>query len=211
MEEMQEKPKEKVREKVKRAGKTVKRVTKEVTTEVKKEIKEDFFNVPNTLTILRLFFAFIAIYMLFSGYARIWVAIIFGIAAITDCLDGYFARKLKQTTSIGARLDQVTDRIFTTMITVALLFYFLKYNINGILMLVLISSREIVGLPGLIIRMVRNKDVYTVKYIGKITMWVQSFAIAFIIAGFSFSMYFAIATCVIGTLAGFDYLRDSLK
>jgi len=205
--QQQEKKKEKVREKVKRAGKEVKRVTKEV----KKEIKEDFFNIPNTLTLSRLFFAFIAIYMLFSGYSRILVAVVFAIAAITDFFDGYLARKLNQTSSTGARLDQVTDRIFTTMITVALLFYFLKYNIDGILMLVLISSREIVGLPGLIIRMVRNKDVYTVKYIGKITMWVQSFAIGFIIAGFSFSMYFAIATCVIGTLAGFDYLRDSLK
>ena len=191
---------------IKNVGRNVKRVKDEI----KEEIKEDFFNVPNSLTILRLLLAFVAIYMLFSNYQRILVAVVFGVAAITDFFDGYLARRLKQTSAIGARLDQVTDRIFTTIIVLALVFYFLKYNKEGILMLLLISSREIIGLPGFIIRLIRNKDVYTVKYIGKITMWVQSFAIAFIIAGFSFSMYFAIATCIIGILSGFDYLKDSL-
>ena len=96
--------------------KNLKQNVKRVKNEIKEEIKESFFNVPNTLTILRILFAFIAIYMLFSGFSRIYVAIVFGIAAITDFFDGYLARKLKQTTSIGARLDQIVDRIFTTII-----------------------------------------------------------------------------------------------
>ncbi|MDO8517388.1 MAG: CDP-alcohol phosphatidyltransferase family protein [Nanoarchaeota archaeon] len=207
----QPKQKEKVREKVKRARENVKRVSKEVTQGVKKEIKEDFFNVPNTLTLSRLFFAFIAVYLLFSGYSRILVAVIFSIAAITDFFDGYLARKLKQTTSIGARLDQVIDRIFTAIVVFALLFYFIKFNMNGIMLLALVSSREIIGLPGFIIRIIKNKDAYKVKYVGKITTLVQSFALAFIIAGFSFSVYFAIATCIVGILSGFDYLKDSLN
>jgi len=179
---------------------------------VRNEIREEvFLNFPNTLTMSRILFAFIAVYMLFSGFSRWWVAIIFAIGAITDFFDGFFARKLKQTTIIGARLDQVIDRVFTAIIVFALVFYFIKYNKSGILLLLLISSREIIALPGVLIRIIRDKDAYKVKYIGKITTLVQSFAIAFIIVGFSWSIYFAVVTCLVGILSGFDYLKDSLK
>ncbi|MDO8623343.1 MAG: CDP-alcohol phosphatidyltransferase family protein [archaeon] len=179
---------------------------------VKNEIKDEvFLNVPNTLTMSRILFAFIAIYMLFSGFSRWWVAIVFAIGAITDFFDGFFARKLKQTTTVGARLDQVIDRVFTVIIVFALVFYFIKYDQKGILSLLLISSREIIGLPGFLIRIIRQKDAYKVKYIGKITTFVQSVAIGLIIVGFSWSVYFAVATCLVGILAGFDYLKDSLN
>lgn len=178
---------------------------------VKNEIKEEvFLNVPNTLTLSRILFAFIAIYMLFSGYSKWWVAIFFAIGAITDFFDGFFARKLKQTTTVGARLDQVIDRVFTIIIVLALVFYFIKHDKEGVLMLLLVCSREIIASPGVLIRIIRNKDAYKVKYIGKITTFIQSFAIGFIIIGFSWSIYIAVATCLVGILAGFDYLKDSL-
>jgi CDP-diacylglycerol--glycerol-3-phosphate 3-phosphatidyltransferase len=189
----------------------VKRLRRNIGREIKEELKENFLNVPNLLTISRILIVFIAVYMLFSSYSRLSVAIVFGIAAFTDWLDGFFARKLKQTTSIGARLDQVIDRIFTLIIIVALIVYFIQYDLEGVLLLVLVSSREIIGSLGFFIRLVTTKDTYKVKYIGKLTTFVQSFTIAFIIADFSFAAWFAIATCILGIIAGYDYLKDSLS
>lgn len=181
--------------------------------EIKEEIKEEFFfNVPNSLTMLRLFIGGFVIYMLFSGFSRVVTALVFVVAALTDMLDGYFARKLKQTTRVGARLDQVVDRIFTVTIVVALLLWFFYTDItekNFIFMLFLILSREIIALPGVLVRIVRGKDLYDVRYIGKLACWPQGFALTFLIAGFSFTIYFAVLTGIIGLIAGFDYLKRS--
>jgi CDP-diacylglycerol--glycerol-3-phosphate 3-phosphatidyltransferase len=51
------------------------------------------------------------VYFLPFHYAHPVAAIIFVIAAITDWLDGYFARKLSQTTDFGAFLDPVADKL----------------------------------------------------------------------------------------------------
>lgn len=188
---------------------------KEVKENIKKEARESFqLNLPNIATLLRLVLTFLVIYMIFSGYSRIAIAIVFAIAALTDTLDGTLARKFNMKSPVGARLDQVIDRIFTLVIVIALVIYFINKNIadkNLILMLFLVCSREILGSAGLAIRIILNKDPYQVKYIGKLTTLVQSTTLFFIIAGFSFSIYFAILTCIIGILAGFDYLKDSVS
>ena len=43
--------------------------------------------------------------------APFWTALIFTIASVTDWLDGYLARKWKQTTRFGAFLDPVADKV----------------------------------------------------------------------------------------------------
>jgi len=55
-------------------------------------------------------------YLPFSG-AHLAATIIFLIASLTDWLDGYLARYLKQTTKLGAFLDPVADKV---MVSVAL-------------------------------------------------------------------------------------------
>lgn len=188
-------------------------------TEIKKEI---ILNVPNTLTLLRLVLIFVFVYMLFMDYSRISILIIFSIAALTDWFDGYFARKLNQKTQIGARMDQVIDRVFTGGIVLALIIFVIINNqmtesifslstTNIFLLLFLSTSREIIGLPGFIITLIRNKDPYQVRYIGKLTTFVQSITLGAIILGVSWAIYLAIPTCIIGIIAGFDYLKYSLS
>ena len=151
--------------------------------------------------------------MLFKGYSKLSLIIVFGVAAVSDWFDGFFARRLNQKTSIGARMDQVIDRIFTILIVGALLFYVYSKmpNRHFIVLLVLISSREIIGLPAFLIRLIRGRDAYAVKYIGKITTFVQSIALGFIILGVSWGIYPAAITCILGIVSGFDYLKDSLS
>jgi CDP-diacylglycerol--glycerol-3-phosphate 3-phosphatidyltransferase len=203
--------KPKTKERIKKSKEKTKAKIKDFKSGIRKEIKEDFFNVPNCITLARMVLVFFVVYMIFNHYAKLTVAIVFGIAAFTDWLDGFFARRLKQTTTLGARLDQVTDRIFTIVIVGGLLFYFMLYGRDQIMLLFLVCSREIIGSFGLVIRLIRNQDAYKVRYIGKVVTFVQSFTIAFIIVGFSWSIYPAVLTCILGIMAGIDYVKDSLS
>ena len=70
-------------------------------------------NVPNQLTLLRLALIpvfFILFYLPFS-WGHIAAAVVFVLAAFTDWLDGYLARRLNQTSSVGAFLDPVAEQI----------------------------------------------------------------------------------------------------
>lgn len=77
------------------------------------------WNIPNLLTLFRLFLIPVFILCFYSGIenARFWAAFVFWLAAITDALDGYLARKLQQSTPFGAFLDPVADKV---MVAVAL-------------------------------------------------------------------------------------------
>lgn len=68
------------------------------------------------LTLLRVFATPLvaAVYFLPFHYAHLAAGIIFGIAALTDLVDGWVARHLKQTTKLGAFLDPVADKILVT-------------------------------------------------------------------------------------------------
>ena len=70
-------------------------------------------NLPNLLTLLRIFLVpFFALLYVSSWSGRyLGTAALFGLAAFTDWLDGYVARKLNQTTPLGAFLDPVADKI----------------------------------------------------------------------------------------------------
>jgi len=69
--------------------------------------------LPTTLTLLRIAAipVFMLVFFLPFSWSGIACAIIFAIAAITDWLDGYLARKLGQTTPFGAFLDPVADKL----------------------------------------------------------------------------------------------------
>ena len=71
------------------------------------------YNWPNSLTLMRigLIPIFIIVYFLPYKYAHILAAGLFGLAALTDWLDGYLARKLDEESPFGAFLDPVADKL----------------------------------------------------------------------------------------------------
>lgn len=79
-------------------------------------------NIPNSLTLLRvaLIPIFILIFYIPLGWAKLACAVIFTIAALTDLLDGYLARRLNQTSAFGAFLDPVADKLMVTAALVVL-------------------------------------------------------------------------------------------
>ncbi len=176
--------------------------------------REKLINIPNTLTLIRIVLSFVFIYFLFNNYSKLWLVTVFSIAAITDWFDGFTARKFNQTSKFGARFDQIADRIFTLLIVGSLFLYFIKnheININLALILLLPLSREILGSIGLIFILIKRKPAYNVRFIGKLTTFVQSITIGAIILGVSWAKYLVFLTFIIGILAGLDYIRYSLS
>ena len=80
-------------------------------------------NLPNRLSLLRIALVpvmAVCFYINFDYGALLAVAV-FLIAAFTDFLDGYIARKTNQITELGKLLDPVADKL--TQITIAIMFY----------------------------------------------------------------------------------------
>ena len=75
--------------------------------------------IPNQLTLLRILLVpvFVLVFYLPYSWNNILACGIFILAGLTDVLDGYLARKLNQTSSLGAFLDPVADKL---MVAVAL-------------------------------------------------------------------------------------------
>eukprot|EP00798_Chlamydomonas_sp_ICE-L_P009091 gene9091-16215_t len=82
--------------------------------------KQKIMTIPNILTFARLIFVpvLIGMWEWNTKYAPLWCSIVFITASLTDWADGYLARKLKITTTFGAFLDPVADKVMvsTTLI-----------------------------------------------------------------------------------------------
>ncbi|ODN44003.1 CDP-diacylglycerol--glycerol-3-phosphate 3-phosphatidyltransferase [Piscirickettsia litoralis] len=78
--------------------------------------------LPNILTLLRMALipVFVLIYYLPFTWAPLATAIIFAIAAVTDWLDGFLARRWNQTSAFGAFLDPVADKLIVAVALVLL-------------------------------------------------------------------------------------------
>jgi len=70
-------------------------------------------NLPNILTLLRIAAVPVLILLLLSGSreAGFWAAAVFSLAAVTDWLDGYLARKFSIVTILGKFLDPLADKL----------------------------------------------------------------------------------------------------
>jgi CDP-diacylglycerol--glycerol-3-phosphate 3-phosphatidyltransferase len=80
------------------------------------------WNVPNTLTWLRIAAIPLIVLLFYMPYP--WsdpaAGLLFAAAGVTDSLDGYFARRLQQTSRLGAFLDPVADKLIVAVALVLL-------------------------------------------------------------------------------------------
>lgn len=143
----------------------------------------NLWTLPNVLTFFRILLVpcfVIAFYWPFHGHLYV-TALIFFLAAITDWLDGYLARYLKQTSAFGAFLDPVADKIIvaTAQILLVSMYPTLWIAIPG----AIIVCREI-AVSALREWMAELGKRATVKVsaIGKIKTFVQMAAILILLS-----------------------------
>lgn len=101
-------------------------------------------NIPNLLTVLRVLLIPIIILLFYIPFKWSYLAAsaVFTVAALTDWLDGYLARRLQQSTPFGAFLDPVADKL---MVAVALVLLVEEHaNLWLTLPAAIIIGREIV-------------------------------------------------------------------
>lgn len=141
------------------------------------------WNLPNILTLLRIALIpiFIGVFYLPWEWHHIACASIFGVAAATDWLDGYLARKLNQFTPFGAFLDPVADKLIVAAALILLL------QAQGTVLFALpalvIISREIVisALREWMAELGKRTSV-AVSYVGKVKTTLQMVAIGVLLA-----------------------------
>ncbi len=79
-------------------------------------------NLPNKLTVLRIILIPLFVFLLLVNipYGSYLAAFIFILAALTDSLDGYLARRWRQITKLGIILDPLADKLLITAALISL-------------------------------------------------------------------------------------------
>ena len=138
-------------------------------------------NLPNFLTLLRIVLIplMVGVFYLPTGWitapdADLLATIFFGVAAVTDWLDGYLARKLGQTSAFGAFLDPVADKLMVA----AALIVLVDLDRAAPLVAVIIIGREITisALREWMAQLGKSASV-AVSFAGKLKTAVQMIAI----------------------------------
>jgi CDP-diacylglycerol--glycerol-3-phosphate 3-phosphatidyltransferase/cardiolipin synthase len=180
------------------------------------------FNLPIALTWLRIVLipVFVAVYYLPDTWlmpvAKNWTAMsIFAVAAITDWLDGFLARRLGETSAFGAFLDPVADKL---MVAAALILLVQLGRAEAYLAIIIIGREvAISALREWMAQIGKTKNV-AVAFIGKVKTAAQMTAIIAlllwepVIPGVSTPLLGSIALWVAAILtlwSMFHYLRLS--
>jgi CDP-diacylglycerol---glycerol-3-phosphate 3-phosphatidyltransferase len=134
---------------------------------------------------------------------------IFIVAALTDKLDGYFARKYNQITKLGCFLDPLADKL---LIISALIFLVEENRVAGWIALIIIA-REI-AVTGLRVVAVLNKKVLAADKYGKIKLVFQVITIPLLLlknyplslfTNFPFDNVMIFLTVIITIYSGINY------
>lgn len=166
-------------------------------------------NVPNFLTTLRLFMvpAFVIVY--FQGESwHLLAAGIFVLAALTDVLDGYLARKWNQITDFGKLADPLADKMMQLSALVCL---YMGGRIRGWILLIYAVKETLQIVGGLRLLNIRKYVVYS-KWSGKIATVLLFVMITVIIVTNEQQLPIKSATwlmviCLVATvIAFFDYV-----
>lgn len=149
--------------------------------------------LPNLLTLLRVVLipVTVGIFYLPFAWAPLLACALFTVAAITDWLDGYLARKWNQSTPFGAFLDPVADKLIVAASLVVLVEFFANPWLT--IPAIVIISREITisALREWMAQLGKRANV-AVSMIGKVKTTFQMIAIGILLAVPAHSAIFAL-------------------
>ena len=149
-------------------------------------------NIPNILTGFRICLipVFVIVYYLPVSWAAPMAAFIFLLAAFTDALDGYLARKLNQSTPFGAFLDPVADKIMVAVSLVMIVDHYASIWIAIPAMIMICREIVISALREWMAEMGKRASV-AVSNVGKVKTFAQMVALFLLIWQYSEMMEWA--------------------
>lgn len=160
-------------------------------------------NLANRLTMLRIilvpvFLFFIAIKIKYGIY---FATAVFIIAALTDTLDGYVARKRNQITKFGKFMDPLADKLIVTAALVSLVE--LKQLSSWVVMIIIAREFAITGL-----RAVAASEgvIIAASKWGKAKTVTQIIAIIATLMQIKYSMVLIVIALIITIISGVDYI-----
>jgi len=183
---------------------------------VEKLNRQQILTLPNGLTIIRILAIPIILFLLFypERICRLITTLFFLLVAVTDTLDGYFARRRGLVTTLGKFLDPLADKLLIVAALIALI------PARGIptWMVIVIIGREIsvTGLRGIALA---QGIVISASTLGKYKTVFEVASITFLILN---GKYFSIELHQVGmgllwialglaVISGIDYFKKFLK
>lgn len=146
--------------------------------EVWREIGQESLNLPNLLTLVRILLipVFVILFMTPTPDRSLSAAVIFTVAAVTDLLDGYIARRNGQVTKLGKLLDPIADKLLVLSALILLV------NIDRVsaLVAILVIARE-VAVTGIRAIAAGEGLIIAAETTGKYKMALQIIAIVLLI------------------------------
>ncbi len=134
-------------------------------------------NLPNVLTLARIFFVPLLVGALVLQNA--WIALaIFLVAGATDLLDGYLARRWRQVTTVGTLLDPIADKLLVSAALVSLV----QLQALPAWMAIIVIGREF-AMSGL--RSIAAAEGYVIRAndLGKLKLVTQVAALSMLMIG----------------------------
>jgi CDP-diacylglycerol--glycerol-3-phosphate 3-phosphatidyltransferase len=144
-------------------------------------------NLPNALTVTRIFLVPLLVVVLLTKFEgrlilgmqkELVAAAIFGLASLTDWLDGYLARRRKQVTTLGQIMDPMADKLLTSAAFISLI----QMGLAPAWMVAVIIGRELAVTALRSIAYARGL-VIPASPLGKVKMGAQVVAILALILG----------------------------
>lgn len=169
-------------------------------------------NLPNALTISRIFLVPLLLAVLLTrnlvAEKELWASAIMLIAAATDSLDGFFARRRGQITTLGTLLDPVADKLLISAAFISLV----ELRAVEAWMAVIIIGREF-AVSGL--RNIASSQGFTIKAsdLGKAKMVAQVISVVLILLGLRYNRIRPLGTVALWLVVLFavasavDYFR----
>jgi len=127
-----------------------------------KYFPENEMNLPNSLTVLRIFFVPVLVVVLLTRqpnfgpiHFEVWGVLILLVAAATDAMDGYIARKRREITTLGILLDPIADKLLISAAFIPLVWMHLVPAWMVVIIIgrefIVVGLREIASVEGLVI------------------------------------------------------------
>jgi len=162
-------------------------------------------NPPNSISLLRAFLAFL--FIVESTTVRITVVIL---AMLTDCIDGYLARRYCYTSRIGAVLDPVMDKFFVYVVLAVLLYENQVTYWQAIIMLSRDFFLVLFILYLLVTRMWKNMGFKSMFW-GKVSTAFQFIILVMVTLQISFPFFLYYAFILFGILTFVEMIQFSKK